>query len=373
MNPELPIVPSIRGAMTTVDVYDEVSDVAPMSWARGQFQPRQIHIHYRHFHDEQGWQASGAVTGIRIRKDGSLGADDARAYVGWLPDDRPAWVADFIRMHTPPEVFDLRQPDAVTYHVDPTPSADRDADGTVMDTATVFLPACTHLPTHIEITPTGELRFTTTGTSGAGSFAQFTAAPGAEAGSWPAHYTADSARTAAAQLLTYAHTYRTHVEGHRPSSTHVEVRLVEPDTRTDRASRWDLGMAGMNIRYVVPFTAFLDLPVPNTARTLTHIAAEEWAGALLALAYDLDRARVVAEQAIGADRAGVTDTAGLRDWLASLTAELSAEQSELADRLRGVLDDLDYRRADERARIAAGHPAPQGALRRRATATTVLM
>jgi hypothetical protein len=220
----------------------------------------------------------------------------------------------------------------------------------------VFLPACKHLPTHIAITPTGELRFTATGTPGAGSFAQFTASPPVEPGSWPVTYTADSARTAAAQLLAYAHTYRTHAEGHRPSSAHVEVRLVEPDTRTSRASRWDLGMAGMNIRYVAPFTAFLDIPTPTHPRTLTHIAAEEWAGALLALAYELDRACVVAEHAISADRAGVTDTAWLRGWIATITPELSEQQRELAARLHDVLDDLDRDRAAERAQIAAGHP-----------------
>jgi hypothetical protein len=353
MNPELPIVPSIRDATTTVEVRDDVGDVSPMSWARGEFRPTRIHITYRHFHDERGWQASGTVTGIRIRKDGSLGADDARTYMGWPADADPAWVTDFVRKHTPPEVFDLRQSDAVTYRLDAATRAEGDTDAGLADTATVLLPACAYLPTHIELTPTGELRFIATGTPGAGSFAQFTAAPAVKPGSWPVSYTAQSARTAAAQLLAYAHTYRTQVEGHRVASTHVDVRIVEPDARSSRASRWDLGMSGMNIRYVAPFTAFLDLPTPNHSRTLTHIAAEEWAGALLALARELDRARVVAEHAISADRAGVTDTAWLRGWLATVAPDLSAEQTQLADRLHGVLDDLDRHRAAERERITA--------------------
>jgi hypothetical protein len=221
----------------------------------------------------------------------------------------------------------------------------------------LFLPACAQVPTHIKITPAGKLRFTTVDTRNPTGFAEFTASPPTKAGSWPAIYTADSARTAAAQLLAYAHAYRTHVEGQGTASAHAEVRLVGPDSRTARASRWDLGMSGINIRYVAPFTAFLDIPAPNQLRTLTHIAAEEWAGALLALARELDRARVVAEHAIWADRNNLDDTAWLRMWLDSMAPELGAEQTELAYRLRGELDDLDRHRTAQRAHFAAGRPA----------------
>lgn len=357
MNPELPIVPSIPGATTTVEVHDAVHDVPPMSWARGTFRPTQIHIIYRHFHDERGWQASGTVTGIRIRKDGSLGADDARAYVGWPADADPDWVSEFISIHTPPEVFDLRQPDAVRYRAEATASKDGGADTAFADTASVFLPACAQVPTHIKITPAGKLRFTTTDTPNPTGFAEFTASPPAQAGSWSATYTIDSARTAAAQLLAYAHAYRTHVEGHGTVSAHAEVRLVEPNSRTDRASRWDLGMSGINIRYVAPFTAFLDIPAPNQPRTLTQIAAEEWAGALLALARELDRAQVVAEHAIWTDRNNLSDTDWLRAWLAGRAPDLNAEQTELANRLHDELDDLDRHRTAQRAQFAAGGPA----------------
>jgi hypothetical protein len=72
----------IRRTETTVEISRPVADVAPMDWPRGQFQPTRIGVTYRHRHDERGWCASGTVSGIRIRKDGTLGAEDARTFVG---------------------------------------------------------------------------------------------------------------------------------------------------------------------------------------------------------------------------------------------------------------------------------------------------
>lgn len=335
-----------RRAETTVDISRPVTAVTPMDWPRGQFQPTHIGVTYRHHHDEHGWCATGTVYGTRIRKDGTLGADDARVYVGArCRGEDPEWVTAFITAHRPAEVFDLR---------DPNPAAPGGTAAMSTHQVRMFAYPAGHFPGHIEINATGELIHGVMACDRP-VYATLTAQPARAAGQWPVTYTRDSALKAAAQLLSYAHNYRARMTG-SPMPDAAEVTLVAPCTRDARGSRWELGMAGITLRYATPATAFLDVPAVRSPRVLTDVTAERWAGALLALVVEMDQAHVVAEQAIHADRAGLTLTTEVRAWLDVRAGDLTAEQTDLARQLCDLLDAWDRAQARDRAAIAAGSP-----------------
>lgn len=94
-----------------VEFVDTVDDAEPMDWSRGLFLPRTIKLTYRHaIHaalavrdgDTDTWRAGALVSGRRIRKNGSLGADDASVWVGWNEPGTPAWVNEHIARNHPP-------------------------------------------------------------------------------------------------------------------------------------------------------------------------------------------------------------------------------------------------------------------------------
>lgn len=145
-------------------------------------------------------------------------------------------------------------------------------------------------------------------------------------------YTSSAARIAAAELLGYAH----QLGARGPVPDHLMTTLLEPDERTATGTTWHLS-PGLTLHYTAPCHA--RLTAEATEWPLTAALATRWAQALLAVAAELDHAHAIATQAVLADRAGRTPPQTIRAWLDSITAELTVEQAEFADRLRDVLAD----------------------------------
>jgi hypothetical protein len=169
----------------------------------------------------------------------------------------------------------------------------------------------------------------------------------------PVTYDSDTARTAAAHLLGYAHQLD---PDKPPTEHHILTTLLAPDTRTATSTTWNLGH-GLVLRYTAPFGATL------TAETdewiLNSRLAARWARALLTLAAELDHAQAVAARAVLAQRAGTTPTENIRSWLTDLAHEMTAEQLRFVDRLRDVLADEESAARGEAlfAALDIAHPA----------------
>lgn len=151
----------------------------------------------------------------------------------------------------------------------------------------------------------------------------------------PITYDRAAARTAAAQLLGYAHRHE-HPATSVPAT--ITTTLLSPTERTATTTTWDLG-DGFVLCYRVPFDVTLAADVSRW--WLTPNLATRWARALLAVAAELDSAYAHATHAIRAQRTGTTTARNVLDWLRGLAHELTAEQQRLAGRVRKVLYDED--------------------------------
>jgi hypothetical protein len=128
---------------------------------------------------------------------------------------------------------------------------------------------------------------------------------------------------------------------------------AEATCRTRRSTRWNIGLSGANVRFLVPMTGALDLPSPASPRRLTVPVAEYWATVLLVLADELDRACLVASHAVARDRAGESTTQELADWLADASHQLTPDHPALASRIQQLATELAMQRQRELAQIAA--------------------
>jgi hypothetical protein len=145
-------------------------------------------------------------------------------------------------------------------------------------------------------------------------------------------YTSTTARTAAARLLGYVH----QLGRDEPLPEHVLTYLLAPDTRTATGTTWHLD-DGLALRYIPPFGA--SLTAETAEWTLIAELATHWARALLTLAAELDHAHAVATRAVLAERTGKTPTENIWAWLTDLHPELTADQKQFAEQVRGVLAD----------------------------------
>lgn len=85
---------------TTVEGRWHLADVGPTYWPRGMFTPTLVDLVFVDRHEGKGWSCAATLWGVRVRNDGSPGADDARAY--FPPGTpRPAWLEQFIVDNTP--------------------------------------------------------------------------------------------------------------------------------------------------------------------------------------------------------------------------------------------------------------------------------
>lgn len=148
----------------------------------------------------------------------------------------------------------------------------------------------------------------------------------------PVTYTSTTARTAAAELLGYAH----QLELVEPMPEHILTTLLEPDERTTTSTTWHLA-PGLTLRYTTPFRATLTTEI--TEWNLTAALATRWARALLAMATELDHAHALAAQAVLAERGRRTPPQNIRAWLDNIATELTVGQANFVDRLRDVLAD----------------------------------
>lgn len=95
---------------TTVDVWADIEHGRPVPWSRGDMMPSMVHVTYRDHHDGDGWDANAGLRGRRIRKDRSLGADDATGYLmttgqyaqrQYAVDPGMEWVAAWLAENRP--------------------------------------------------------------------------------------------------------------------------------------------------------------------------------------------------------------------------------------------------------------------------------
>ncbi|ATY17120.1 hypothetical protein CU254_41830 (plasmid) [Amycolatopsis sp. AA4] len=171
----------------------------------------------------------------------------------------------------------------------------------------------------------------------------------AHPGGWPVVFTAASARAAAAQLLACVHRLRGIT-----APAEIWIESLAPTVRTATASRWSPETGDLVLRYVAPFTGFLDFPAPRTPRLLTEQDAEWWARALLGLARELDHSHTIAAHAVLADRADEDVISILRRSILGELDGLSDHVREYADEILEELDDLDSRHHEERQVHALG-------------------
>lgn len=150
----------------------------------------------------------------------------------------------------------------------------------------------------------------------------------------PINYDSTTARSAAAHLLGYAHRPPAALfPADAPLPESIATSLVD-GLRTTTGTTWDLG-DGLVLHYTVPFGA--RLTADSAKWTLTPRLATQWARALLTLATELDHAHAAAARTLHAERAGTTPIDNLRHWLDTVTAELTTQQRDFADRVRNAL------------------------------------